>query len=315
MLIVALLAGTIIMGLTGLDGVTSSWSFVLLYLLTILSLGALIVRRMITFRAKDISFYLNHIGLWIILISMGLGAADLERYLMRVYEGEVEWRGTNGKKEVIELPIAIELNDFLMEVYPPNLSVINRHTGMIQPENKPDFFVIDSQKPNGRLAEWDIRLEVYIHHAVRNSDSTYHEIQMPGSSPAAKITAINRNTNEAHSGGVCAGNSAQLYMTLALDSNYCVAMMRPSPKRFASDITVYHREKEAEQALLEVNKPFRTDAWTIYQYSYDETAGNLSKYSVLELVHDPWLPLTYAGIVLLALGMGGMLIRNPSTNR
>ena len=294
--------GTSIPSLLGFDRMTSSWPFVLIYVLTLLSLGALIVRRIIAFRVKDYAFCLNHIGLWIILFSSGLGAADRERYVMSVYEGEVEWRGINAANEMKELPVAIELNDFYMEVYPPHLAVIDRNTGNIQPENKPDFYAIDTQKTEGKLAEWTIRLEKYIHQAVRNSDSTYHEVFMPGASPAAKVTAINRTTGEEHGGWVCAGNVSQLYMTLNLDTNYCIAMLRPEPKRFVSDIQVYRKDKTVEHALLEVNKPFRTGAWMMYQFSYDDAAGNLSNYSMIELVYDPWLPFVYVGICLLAVG-------------
>jgi hypothetical protein len=291
----------------GFDRMTSSWSFILIYFLVLLSLGGLIVRKIFAFQVKDYAFYLNHIGLWLILFASGLGAADMEWYVMRVYEGEVEWCASNHKNEIIELPVAVELNDFNMEVYPPHLTVIDRNTGKAQPEDRPEFFTIDTKRPEGKLDGWNIRLEKYIHEAVRNSDSTYHEVRMPGSSPAAKITTFDRNTGEERSGWVCSGNMSQLYMVLNLDTNYCVAMMRPEPKRFVSDINVYRKGREVEHAFLEVNRPYRAGAWTIYQYSYDEEAGKLSNYSIMELVYDPWLIPVYIGIFMLAAGSVCML--------
>lgn len=291
----------------GLDRMTSSWPFILVYFLTLMSLGALIIRRIFIFRIADYAFYLNHIGLWLILLAAGLGAADMERYIMRIYEGEVEWRASDSRNEIKELPIAIELNDFDMEVYPPHLTIIDRNTGAAQPEEKPDFFIIDPQRPVGKLAGWDIRLEKYIHEAVRNSDSTYHEVHMPGSSPAAEITVHNKNTGVEHRGWVCSGNVSQLYMVLNLDTTYCVAMMRPEPKRFTSDIQVYRKDKEVVRTQLEVNKPYRTGAWMIYQHSYDEMSGRLSNYSVVELVYDPWLVPVYVGILMLAAGCFSLL--------
>ncbi|MCC8173227.1 MAG: hypothetical protein LIO65_02185 [Odoribacter sp.] len=62
----------------GFTQMTTSWSFIFIYLLTLLSLGILIVRRLIAFRKKDYAFYLNHIGLWIILFTAGLGSADIK---------------------------------------------------------------------------------------------------------------------------------------------------------------------------------------------------------------------------------------------
>jgi len=291
----------------GFNRMTSSWPFVLVYLLTLVSLGALIIRRIIPFRKKHYAFYLNHIGLWFFLFASGLGTADMERFVMQVHEGEVEWRSYNKDNNLIELPVAIELNDFHMEEYPPQLSIIDRNTGIRQPEDKPDFFALDIKRPKGTLAGWDIRLEEYIHEAVRNSDSTYHEVHMPASSPAARISVRNQLTGEERSGWVCSGNVSQLYMVLNLDSNYCVAMMRPEPKRFISDINVYREGKKTIHTLLEVNKPCRVGNWMIYQYGYDERVGKLSAYSIMELVYDPWLIPVYIGIFMLAVGSVCML--------
>lgn len=288
--------------LLGFRQVTSSWAFVLVYYLTLLSLGTLIVRRLIAFRKQDYAFYFNHIGLWVLLFAAGLGAADIKRYVMHVREGEVEWRVYSENKDVLELPIAIQLNDFDMEEYPPKLTIINRHTGEPQPVPKPKYFQIDEKHTKGSLYAWDIELKEYIHQAIRNSDSTYREVPMPGSSPAAKILAKNMETGEIREGWVCGGNMSQLYMTLPLDSQYCVVMTQPEPKRFLSDIKVFLENGKSTETILEVNKPLRVGSWTIYQYGYDNKAGRMSSYSSMELVYDPWLYPVYVGIGLLAVG-------------
>lgn len=286
----------------GFRQMTSSWPFVLLYLTTLLSLGALITRRLIAFRKEDYAFYLNHTGLWLLLFAAGLGAADARRYVMHVREGETEWRVYSETDEVLELPVAIRLNDFDMEEYPPKLAVIDRETGEPQPSGGPEYFSIDEKRPGGQLLGWNIRLEEYIHQAVRNSDSTYHEVPMPGSTPAARITASRKDGGPSLTGWVCGGNLAQLYMTLPLDEQYCVVMTRPEPKRFLSDIDVFTEDDRERHTVLEVNKPLRIGHWTIYQYGYDNDAGKMSTYSSFELVYDPWLYPAYAGIILLAAG-------------
>lgn len=286
----------------GFKQMTTAWPFVLLYLLTLLSLGALLVRRLIAFRKQDYAFYLNHFGLWLLLFVSGLGAADTRRYVMHIREGETEWRVYSETGDVLELPIGITLNDFDMEEYPPKLTVIDRETGQPQPASEPDFFSIDEKRPEGKLADWDIRLDEYIHQAIRNSDSTYHEVHMPGATPAARVTATNRVTGSVYAGWVCGGNLAQLYMTLSLDDQYCIVMTQPEPKRFLSDINIYTEEGGTYHTVLEVNKPFRVGHWTIYQYGYDNDAGKMSTYSSLELVYDPWLYPVYLGICLLGIG-------------
>ncbi|MGV8091586.1 MAG: cytochrome c biogenesis protein ResB [Mangrovibacterium sp.] len=286
----------------GFRQVTSSWPFILVYFLILLSLGALIGRQLITFRKQDYTFYFNHIGLWILLFAAGLGAADTKRYVMHVREKEVEWRVYSENKDVLELPIAIQLNDFDMEEYPPKLTIIDKETGEPQPEGEPDYFQIDEKRPIGSLDGWNIELKAYIHQAIRNSDSTYEEMPMPGSSPAAKVVARNKQTGDIRQGWVCGGNVAQLYMTLPLDSQYCIVMTQPEPKRFLSDIKLFMEDGKEVETILEVNKPLRIGNWTIYQYGYDNQAGRMSAYSSMELVYDPWLYPAYTGITLLAIG-------------
>ena len=73
--------------LLGFDVMTSSWAFVLVYTFTLISLGGLVVRRLKAFRFKDFDFYLNHFGLWLFLLCVGIGYADMERYVLHVREG------------------------------------------------------------------------------------------------------------------------------------------------------------------------------------------------------------------------------------
>lgn len=308
-LIGAVLILGVIMGLTPNQQITTSWSFVLVYTLLLLSLGSLIIRRLIAFRFQDYAFYLNHIGLWLLLFSAGLGAADIKRYVMHIREGEVEWRVYSENKDVLELPIAIQLNDFQMEEYPPKLVVINRTTGATQPENKPAYLHLDGTAPTNhiRFSKWNIQLEDYIHEAIRNSDSTYHEVRMPGASPAARIKVTNIENKEENEGWVCVGNISQLYMTFNLDSTYCVVMTQPEPRRFVSDVNVFTEDGKETHALLEVNKPHKIGNWMLYQFGYDNDAGKLSTYSSIELVYDPWLIPAYCGIILLAFGSVCML--------
>lgn len=84
------------------------------------------------------------------------------------------------------------------------------------------------------------------------------------------------------------------------------------PRSFASDVTVHTKGGLVVRDAILVNKPLAVNGWKIYQYSYDEAKGNLSEISVLELVHDPWLPYVYLGIFMMLAGAISMFIRNPS---
>ena len=318
-LIGALLCFSLIMGLTpqvarvdphahnifsdlGFTRVTASWPFVLLYALALVSLGLVVVRRLAAFRKKDLAFYCNHVGLWVLLLAAGLGAADMQRFVMHVREGEVEWRVYSAGNDVLELPIAVRLKDFSMEEYPPRLVVIDRETGKAQPEDKPGYIQIDVKRPVGNLGEWDVSLDEYIHEAVRSGDAFRHS-PMPASTPAARVTAKNARTGETKTGWICGGgNIPGFFAGLTLDDRLTMVMTEPEPKRFASDVTVLTKGGLKRDAVLEVNKPLTIGNWMLYQYGYDNQAGKMSAYSSLELVQDAWLYPAYLGIVLMLLG-------------
>lgn len=67
-----------------------------------------------------------------------------------------------------------------------------------------------------------------------------------------------------------------------------------SPKQFTSVLLVEGKEMETS-----VNHPCSHKGWNIYQSDYDWAEGN---YSVLKMVRDPWLPVVYLGMALLAIG-------------
>ena len=75
-----------------------------------------------------------------------------------------------------------------------------------------------------------------------------------------------------------------------------------TPKRFASDITVYTQDGKIVNGTVEVNKPLKVNGWKIYQYGYDDSLGSKSPYSMFMLVKDPWLPAVYAGIFMMLAG-------------
>ena len=88
-------------------------------------------------------------------------------------------------------------------------------------------------------------------------------------------------------------------------------MPEREPRRFASDVMVYTKDKQTKEACIEVNKPLSIAGWKIYQLSYDETKGKWSRMSVFELVRDPWLPIVYTGILMMIAGAIGLFLSAP----
>ncbi len=241
-LLALLLLLTIIMGLTpqttkqfsslGFEMMTSNWAFVMLYGVLVVVLGAVVVRRFRVFKSRDISFMLNHLGLWLLLLASGLGYADMQRYIMYVNEGETEWRVYDMESSVKELPIAITLNDFSVDYYPSRSVIVDVESGEIQ-----------------------------------HGDSSKY----------------------------------------TLGDRYISVMTAPEPRSFVSDVDVYTESGGSISTTIEVNMPLRIGSWTIYQYGYDNQAGNNSKYSSFELVYDSWIIPVYIGVILMMLGAVSMI--------
>ena len=121
---------TIIMGLTRqtvdgrwLNNMLSFWPFVLIYVYIAVILGQIVIRRISNFKfsiinlKKDIPFLLNHLGLFLAMTTATLGNADVQRLKMVTMKGEPEWRALTSQQQIVEMPIAIELKEFVMETY------------------------------------------------------------------------------------------------------------------------------------------------------------------------------------------------------
>ncbi|MCL2776707.1 MAG: cytochrome c biogenesis protein ResB [Polyangiaceae bacterium] len=296
----------------GFRMVTSSWPFVLLYGMTLIALGIATFKRLFRFSRQDITFLCNHLGLWMLLVSAGFGAADMMRVVMHVQSGETEWRVFDKDGEALELPIAITLKKFTMEEYPPNLTIMDGQAardpqpsqpkGKSQPKSKQGFFQIDPKRPKGQIGDWAITLDDYLHTAVR-IDGEYRVSPMPESTPAAKVTARNLLTGETKTAWVSSGgNVPEFFSAIPLDDRYVLVMTQPEPKRYASDVTIIPKDGSPIDAILEVNKPVSVGNWMIYQYGYETALGKMSPWSEMELVYDPWLLPAKISMGLMAIG-------------
>lgn len=290
----------------GFTRMTASWPFVLVYFLLLVSLGLVTIRRMLN-RPSSIMFCLNHFGLWFLLLAAGLGYADMQRYIMTVPLGQVEVRGYNANNVLEPLPLAIQLNEFSMEVFPPKLAIIDTQNGQPQPVERPDLFQIGSGTDEAEIAGWRVKVESFIPKAARSENNTFVAWPMLGSVPAAQVSAYHISSGEERHGWISSGNSSQAFMALELGNDLALVMALPEPKRFVSDVTVMTPDDQSIKALIAVNEPLIIGHWHIYQYAYDSEARELSPYSNFELIYDPWLYPIYAGFGLMALGAAGMI--------
>lgn len=281
----------ILMGLIPENTIKNSWPFALLWLMIMMNLTAVISLKIKRTGFRDIPFILNHAGLLILMFASGPGSADKFRYFMRVNEGGTEWRaqksgGISGET-LIELPVAITLDDFHIDEYPPKIAIVNQMDGTALPAGKPHYI----QATVGETGEIDNR--------IISVDSILYK---PRFAPAAYISIRAKEGGQTIAGWVSCGNSFQPHKTLSIDDRLCAVMTFPEPESFNSKVIVYTKSGLEKRGTISVNHPMRAGSWRIYQHSYDNLMGKDSEWSVFELVYDPWFIPALAGILMLMSG-------------
>ncbi|MEA5128050.1 MAG: cytochrome c biogenesis protein ResB [Proteiniphilum sp.] len=294
---------------------TTSWPFVLLCFYNLTILGLTILRRSIRKQTwRDIGFYLNHLGLFIALLGGILGSADMERLTMTIQEGQVEWRGSLQTGEIKELPLAIQLDTFMIEEYEPKLVIVENETGKMLPASRPESYMFEGVGKTTQLAGVTLTITDYLPHAAIFRDSTFMNVvpmMMEGATTALKVKVNKPGLAQPVEGWVSNGSYLFPHIFLQIDDETSVAMPVQEVKKYSSHVTVFTESGVTKEAVIEVNKPLQVEDWMIYQYSYDDTKGKYSNTSVFELVRDPWLKVVYTGIIMLLAGALFLFIAGP----
>ena len=330
---------TVVMGLTrqvaeghpaidpiGLTRMLSFWPFVLIYFWSVIIVAEVGIHQLVHFQKRFIPSLISHLGLFIFITCGTLGSADMQRLKMYCEVGKPEWRGIDSYQEVHELPIAIELQKFSIDEYPPKLAVFDNKTGKSLPIDKPQNIIIEPGFTSGELMGWTITVKKYIEDALpvgmikmikgmpaqmmnmmrmddlgmRINHAGFVEYKDKGAATAILIKA--QKGNVVKEGWVSSGSYMFPMSTLKLDKRTEIAMSAREPLRYASDVNIYTKEGKAFKTHIEVNKPVTIGTWKIYQLDFNKEQGKWSTLSVYELVSDPWLPATYVGIYMLLLG-------------
>lgn len=298
----------------GLNHITSNWAFLLILFQFLTCLGLISIKRILQFKWSNFGFILNHLGLFLALITGILGSGDLQRLTLDVYEGKPSWIATDAQKNEIELPFAFYLKDFVIEEYNPKLALIDNKTGSISHNNGKNLYLV--KKGEKYIFK---NFEVTVNDFLSNSGrigARYEKVNEIGSPPSASISIKNIENDSIVNGWISSGSFRYPYESLKISDDYSIVMTIPEVKKFSSDIDILTKEGERISTVLEVNKPFNFKGWEIYQLSYNDKMGKWSDLSVLELVKDPWLPFIYIGIFMMIAGafymfwMGNKITKN-----
>lgn len=330
----------------GLTKMLSFWPFILVYVWMTAILGEVTINQIARFSWRRFPTLVSHVGLFLILTCGTLGSADMLRVKMYCETGQPEWRGLDAFNNVHQLPVAIQLEKFTIDEYPPKLMLIDK-TGRPLPQDKPENLLVDNGMRSGQLLDCKIDILKRIDNAVpvmlskmigkmpegmmgnirmdslgqaRNKDG-YIASDASGSACALLVRVtrgVNANgSSDSHlikgqkqvmTGWITSGSYLFPYQALRLKDGRMLAMPNREPRRFASLVNIYTQSGQNIQTEIEVNKPFTIEGWKIYQLSYNEQMGKWSNLSVFELVTDPWLPVVYIGIFMLLIGAVGMFL-------
>lgn len=286
--------------LLGLNHLVKTWPFILINLYLMILLGIVTMKRLTPFNLKNTGFFLNHFGLFLVLFSTALGSSDIRTLNMDCYENQTEWRARDENGKQTELPLAIKLLNFEIEEFRPKLTIIDNKTGKIVIENsRQKFELLDRDAFD--LFQYHLEVDTFYASSGRVGEN-YYSVNEPGSSPSAKVKVTNLMDKSVAGGWICSGSYVMQPEALRLNENQSLIMLPAEPKLFSSEVSILTKDGKNQTALIEVNKPLRINGWTIYQLGYNTEMGRWSDLSVLQLVHDPWLPAVYTGIFLMMAG-------------
>jgi hypothetical protein len=283
----------------GINSLTSHWALVFIYLLLLASLIFSMRKRFKPLNLKNITFLLNHLGLFIVLMAMGVGQPDLYRLQMQVSKERVIFEGKNLDGKMYRTPFALKLIDFSMEEYPPQLVLIDENRKSIAVTQKQERSVQEGK--SYPMNDWKVTVEQYMDLAAIVGDQ-YVEKDSVGSVHACFVSLENNATNQKLSGWISTGSLMHRPKFLKLTENQQLAIAVPEAKDYASTVRIFDTTTDFQDVVIRVNQPFRYKGWVIYQSGYDERFGKWSPVSNLELVFDRWLEIAYVGIFMLIIG-------------
>lgn len=285
----------------GLSHIKNSWPFLIAGVYLFISLGLVILRRSYPFSRRNLGFLLNHFGLWLTLVAIAVGSGDLQRLRISIFEnGDFVDKGVKTGHEVYHLPFSLKLLDFKMETYNPKI-MLSDTTGVLSEKQKGEIMPVIEKGSEYKLNNYGIKIVNILTSAARTGKG-YIPSEEPMAAAAALVHVENLNTGDSVTHWLCSGSAVMLPEYILLEKNLGLWLLKPEPKRFESVVVLKTRVGDVDTVTIEVNRPYKTRGWNFYQIGYEENMGPASQLSIIEAVYDPWLPVVYAGIILLMAG-------------
>lgn len=275
-------------GTSNLYSVKQSLPFFVSILFLQTCLTVVIFNRCFPLRKSNLQFLLNHFGLWLIISGIAMGSGDLQRFSVRLKEG--------GSRNLGEF--TLHLDRFFVKNYLPKGVFVNLEEGKLIEKT------IEELRPSSKINYLNYEIEVldYVENAEFNGGN-YIPSSGTGTAPAVLLKIKDQQEQTAW---ISCGSELMLPKRVDFNSQLGFVMLKPEPERFESHLEI-ETSDGIEHRIIAVNEPFTLGNWKIYQQAYEMEGDD--KYSVLEMIYDPWLPIVYIGIIMLILGSFGLILK------
>jgi hypothetical protein len=285
----------------GITHLKESWAFLfeILFLLTIL--GLTVIKRIQTINYKNIGFFINHFGLWLIIAASLFGSGDVKKMYLKVNKNSNNNNLAYFENNLIKLPFSLKLLDFRYEEYSPKLILTDNRTGKSAFEkNENNFDIIEKQEFTYQKIK--IKINKYNKYSVFDGNQFLSDSVTLGAAPSALITVSDLNTEKAISGWISCGSFMVSKTVLKISDLYSISMTIPEQKSFAGKIATVNKNSEKDTFWLKVNQPRNIEGWEIYLSDFEKDMGKFSDSVLIETVRDPWQKVVYIGFFMLIGG-------------
>lgn len=293
---IASIVGTFFEQKKAIENIYNNWWFLALIGLFTVNLIACTINRLRAFKKAILGTFISHIGILIILAGAVINAIySVEGFVELSEKQSIDhFILKNGKRA--KLPFSIYLEDFSLELYPPQLWV---------------YFKDSKTTRNFSIKEGDVieiadkRYNIFVN-KIFNNCSVCHkkeDITKPFNqldNSAIEITIQGPQGTEsmllATKGHISAETKdGLLALAYTYNRNY-----EGDIKNFTSSIKIIENSFESLTGKVSVNHPLTYNGYRIYQNTYNPQ--NLD-WTGLYIVKSPGIPIVYTGFVLIFIGL------------
>lgn len=275
----------------GLGEPLSGLPFAVALLAVLLNLATALGRRLRVGPGR-LRFAVLHGGLLIAIVGGAAGHAGLIRARFALEEGGAPIAvAADEAGRSVRLPLALRLDDFVLERFPPMLLLATPDGRVRRGE------VLLGPGVEERLAGLQVRVVEWLP-AVAVLAEAPVAFRDPAANPAARVEVRDATGALLGGGWLHPASTVGAALFLALPDGRTLHLETPRPRRFLARVRLGGTAHE-----ITVNRPLRAAGWAVYLLSYDEALGPASRHAIFEAVEDRALPAVYAGIVLLLAGV------------